>query len=194
MKEEDLDCNVNKSYDNHYSLKIPKRIENNPSDNFCDLDGSNYVICDATKNDCPIIYASESFLKLTGYDLNEVIGHNCRFLQGPETDKYTIKKLSHAVKNGIECKEIILNYTKNKECCFWNELKLVPLKDSEGNVVQILGIQKIVSKLEAMKIHRENKVTNIKKNKKRSLKPIHTFYSRKSIIGIRRGKIKREDL
>ncbi|KRY97040.1 Phototropin-2, partial [Trichinella zimbabwensis] len=46
-----------------------------------------FVVSDATKPDCPIMYASSGFFTMTGYSSKEVIGKNCRFLQGPETDQ-----------------------------------------------------------------------------------------------------------
>lgn len=46
-----------------------------------------FVVSDCTQTDCPIVYASQSFMDLTGYSASEVIGHNCRFLQGPETQR-----------------------------------------------------------------------------------------------------------
>ena len=58
------------------------------------------VICDPKLPDCPIIYANAAFYRITGYTEEEVIGRNCRFLQGPGTNPRHIKALREAIENG----------------------------------------------------------------------------------------------
>jgi PAS domain-containing protein len=66
-----------------------------------------FTVCDATAPDCPIVYASDSFLEMTGYPSEEIIHHNCRFLQGKDTDPESVKKLRDAVKAGESIGEIV---------------------------------------------------------------------------------------
>lgn len=55
------------------------------------------VISDPSQPDNPIIYCSNSFLRITGYSMDEVIGRNCRFLQGPGTDEDTLNCIREAI-------------------------------------------------------------------------------------------------
>ena len=57
-----------------------------------------FTVCDPTLPDCPIVYASDGFLKMTGYPAEEVLNRNCRFLQGEETNMDDVRKISEAVK------------------------------------------------------------------------------------------------
>jgi len=63
---------------------------------------NNFVITDPALNDNPIIYASDSFCKFTGYDKNEIQGRNCRFLQGEKSDPGDVKKIRDAVYDRTE--------------------------------------------------------------------------------------------
>nr|AML77009.1 putative LOV domain-containing protein [Calycanthus floridus] len=104
-----------------------------------------FVVSDATKPDCPIMYASAGFFSMTGYSGKEVIGRNCRFLQGPDTDTVEIAKIREAVKTGKNYCGRILNYKKNGTP-FRNLLTITPIKDDAGKVVKYIGMQVEVSK------------------------------------------------
>ena len=108
----------------------------------------NFTITDPTLPDNPIIYASHGFLALTGYSLDQVLGRNCRFLQGPQSDSRAIEILRNGIKNGYDTTTVILNY-RFDGTPFWNQLFIGPLKDSFGNVVNFLGVQCKVSELYA---------------------------------------------
>ncbi|CAN6325553.1 unnamed protein product, partial [Urochloa humidicola] len=73
----------------------------------------NFVITDPRLPDNPIIFASDSFLQLTEYSREEILGRNCRFLQGPETDRVTVKKIRDAIDNQTEISVQLINYTKS---------------------------------------------------------------------------------
>jgi len=73
--------------------------------------------------DIPITYASDGFLSVTGYERYEVIGRNCRFLQGPETSGSVVKKLHNDIINYKESVELLLNYRKDGSM-FWNLLHI----------------------------------------------------------------------
>ncbi|KHN17358.1 Phototropin-2 [Glycine soja] len=104
-----------------------------------------FVVSDATKPDCPIMYASSGFFTMTGYSSKEIIGRNCRFLQGPETDKNEVAKIRDATRNGRSYCGRLLNYKKDGTP-FWNLLTITPIKDDHGNTIKFIGMQVEVSK------------------------------------------------
>ncbi|XP_022727062.1 phototropin-2-like isoform X2 [Durio zibethinus] len=104
-----------------------------------------FVVSDASKPDCPIMYASSGFFSMTGYSSKEVIGRNCRFLQGPETDRNEVAKIRDAVKNGKSYCGRLLNYKKDGTP-FWNLLTVTPIKDDQGKTIKFIGMQVEVSK------------------------------------------------
>ena len=108
----------------------------------------NFVVSDPSLPDNPIVFASHGFLTLTGYTLDQVLGRNCRFLQGPETDLRTIAKLSEAVKLGEDYTTVILNYRADGTT-FWNQLFVAALRDGNGCVVNYLGVECRVSEMYA---------------------------------------------
>jgi PAS domain S-box-containing protein len=100
----------------------------------------NFVIADPTLPDCPIVFASDPFLRLTGYRREEVLGRNCRFLQGPDTDRAAVLELKAAIRAGRECTVRLLNYTKTGKA-FWNMLTVAPIKDIEDRPRFLVGVQ-----------------------------------------------------
>uniref|UniRef100_A0A1D1Y894 non-specific serine/threonine protein kinase n=1 Tax=Anthurium amnicola TaxID=1678845 RepID=A0A1D1Y894_9ARAE len=104
-----------------------------------------FVVSDATRPDCPIMYASGGFFSMTGYSLKEVIGRNCRFLQGPDTDKLEVAKIREAVRTGKSYCGRLLNYKKDGTQ-FWNLLTVTPIRDDHGKVIKFIGMQVEVSK------------------------------------------------
>nr|AML77789.1 putative LOV domain-containing protein [Solanum virginianum] len=104
-----------------------------------------FVVSDATKPDCPIVYASSGFFTMTGYSSKEIVGRNCRFLQGKDTDQKEVAKIREAVKTGKSYCGRLLNYKKNGTP-FWNLLTVTPIKDDNGNTIKFIGMQVEVSK------------------------------------------------
>ncbi|KAK7262390.1 hypothetical protein RJT34_29962 [Clitoria ternatea] len=100
----------------------------------------NFVITDPRLPDNPIIFASDSFLELTEYSREEILGRNCRFLQGPETDPATVRKIREAIDNQIEVTVQLINYTKSGKK-FWNLFHLQPMRDQKGEVQYFIGVQ-----------------------------------------------------
>lgn len=98
------------------------------------------VIADARKPDMPITYVNPAFERLTGYQAEEVVGRNCRFLQGNDTDQPALNELREAIREGRGCKVVLSNYRKDKTL-FWNELSVSPIYDTEGNLTHFVGIQ-----------------------------------------------------
>lgn len=97
-----------------------------------------FVVSDATRPDIPIIYASAGFYTMTGYSPKEVIGRNCRFLQGPDTDMDEVAKIRDAVKEGRSFCGRLLNYRKDGTP-FWNMLTVTPIRDDDGKVIKFIG-------------------------------------------------------
>lgn len=100
----------------------------------------NFVITDPRLPDNPIIFASDSFLELTEYSREEILGRNCRFLQGPETDPETVRKIRDAIKNETEVTVQLINFTKTGKK-FWNVFHLQPMRDQKGEVQYFIGVQ-----------------------------------------------------
>lgn len=104
------------------------------------LSGSqqNFVLSDPRLPDNPIVFASPGFYKLTGYTSKEVLGRNCRFLQGPGTDPRSIEVIRKGVQSGADSTVCILNY-KADGTPFWNQFFLASLRDSENNIVNYVS-------------------------------------------------------
>nr|AML78267.1 putative LOV domain-containing protein [Pteris vittata] len=117
-----------------------------------------FVVSDATRPDYPILYASAGFFNMTGYSSKEVIGRNCRFLQGADTDPEDVARIREALASGKNYCGRLLNYKKDGTA-FWNLLTIAPIKDEDGNVLKFIGMQVEVSK------HTEgNKVKSLRPN------------------------------
>ncbi|WP_187254561.1 EAL domain-containing protein [Alkalicoccus halolimnae] len=102
------------------------------------------IVITSAEHGHPIIYANPHFYEVTGYTPAEVLGLNCRLLQGEETDPATVRKIREAILNGKPITAEILNYRKNG-ASFWNELQLTPLFDTEGRVEHYIGLQRDVT-------------------------------------------------
>ncbi|KAK5213009.1 hypothetical protein LTS03_010025 [Exophiala xenobiotica] len=104
--------------------------------------GLSEVFCltDPKQQDNPIIYASEEFYRLTGYGSDDVIGHNCRFLQGTKTKRESVSRLRETIRNGEQICETLLNYRRDGRP-FINLLMIAPLHDDKGNVKYMIGAQ-----------------------------------------------------
>lgn len=98
------------------------------------------VITDPRQPDNPIIFCNAAFETITGYLPEEVLGRNCRFLQGPDTDADTIEEIRTAVQQERECQVVIKNYRKDGTA-FWSELSISPVRDVTGNVINFVGVQ-----------------------------------------------------
>lgn len=98
------------------------------------------IVTDPNQHDNPIIFCNSAFEKLTGYSSSEVVGRNCRFLQGPETSREAVARIRQAVEAGADIAIDILNYKKDGDS-FWNALFLSPVRDEEGSIVYFFASQ-----------------------------------------------------
>jgi PAS domain S-box-containing protein len=104
----------------------------------------NFVVTDPSLPDNPIVYASQGFLNLTGYSLDQILGRNCRFLQGPETDPKSVERIRKAIEQGNDMSVCLLNYRVDGTT-FWNQFFIAALRDAAGNVTNFVGVQCKVS-------------------------------------------------
>nr|AML79145.1 putative LOV domain-containing protein [Leucostegia immersa] len=88
----------------------------------------------------PVIYASDKFLQLTGYQKDEVIGRNCRFLQGQETDACAVQQIRDCIKAEKACTVRVINYRKDGSP-FWNLLHVAPVRDHTAKIAYFVGVQ-----------------------------------------------------
>nr|AML77360.1 putative LOV domain-containing protein [Akania lucens] len=100
----------------------------------------SFVLTDPHLPDMPIVYASDAFLRLTGYDRHEVLGCNCRFLSGVETDSSTLHRIKESIQSERACTVRILNYRKDKSS-FWNLLHISPVRNASGKIAYFVGVQ-----------------------------------------------------
>ncbi|KAL7481199.1 hypothetical protein ACHAW6_006874 [Cyclotella cf. meneghiniana] len=110
----------------------------------------SFCVTDPNLPDNPVIYVSDGFCHLTGYEFDEVVGKNCRFLQGPETKREDIIKIVNAIKEEKECTVRLLNYRKDGTT-FSNEFYLAQLRSPAQEVVYFIGIQAAVDVVEGGK-------------------------------------------
>ena len=91
------------------------------------------IITDPRQPDNPIVFSNDAFLKLTGYGRDELLGRNCRFLQGPETDRDKVRAVREAIEQNRDVSADLLNYRKDGST-FWNALYISPVADEQGVV------------------------------------------------------------
>ncbi len=122
-----------------------------------DQAGVGITIADARHPDEMLVYANEGFADLTGYDVSEAVGRNCRFLQGPDTDDETVAEIRAALDEERPVSVDLLNYRADGEQ-FWNQLDIAPVTDEAGTVTHYLGFQKEISERKRLesRLEREN--------------------------------------
>ncbi|PPU41315.1 hybrid sensor histidine kinase/response regulator [Xanthomonas arboricola] len=103
------------------------------------------TVTDPHLPDNPIVFANRAFLEMTGYSADEIIGNNCRFLQGPDTDRSSIDDVRESIDNRREFATEVLNYRKDGSS-FWNALFVSPVFDDSGRLVYFFGSQLDVSR------------------------------------------------
>lgn len=98
------------------------------------------LICDARQTGTPIVFASESFARHTGYPIDEVLGRNCRFLQGPDTDPAHVEAIRQALRTFTPITLDIRNYRKDGTA-FWNRISIRPIRATNGTVESFAAVQ-----------------------------------------------------
>lgn len=103
------------------------------------------IVTDPRQPDNPIVFANSAFINMTGYGEDELLGRNCRFLQGPDTDPETVAEVRRALEQKREVSVDILNYKKNG-ASFWNALFISPVYDEAGEVIYFFASQLDISR------------------------------------------------
>ncbi|KMO18757.1 PAS domain-containing protein [Methylobacterium platani] len=98
------------------------------------------LITDPHQADNPIVFVNDAFSKLTGYARDEILGRNCRFLQGPDTDRDDVARIRDAVERRVSIEVDLINYKKNGET-FWNRLLVSPVFDDDGQLTYFFASQ-----------------------------------------------------
>ncbi|MCC4595955.1 histidine kinase famiy protein [Xanthomonas campestris pv. phormiicola] len=103
------------------------------------------IVTDPRQADNPIVFVNRAFVDMTGYSSEELLGNNCRFLQGPDTDRDTVDSVRDAIAARNEVAVEILNYRKDGSS-FWNALFISPVYNEHGELVYFFGSQLDVSR------------------------------------------------
>jgi PAS domain S-box-containing protein len=98
------------------------------------------VITNPKLPDDPIVYVNPAFERISGYPVDEVLGRNCRFLQGEDRDQPALEELRSALREERESRVVLRNYRKDGTQ-FWNELYVSPVHDEEGRLTNFVGVQ-----------------------------------------------------
>jgi PAS domain S-box-containing protein len=104
-----------------------------------------------------MIYANEGFRRITGYPEDEILGQNCRFLQGEETDEEPVRKMREAIEAGESVSVELLNYRKDGTE-FWSEVQISPIADEDGEVSNFVGFQQDISERKRKERHLERQL------------------------------------
>lgn len=108
------------------------------------------TISSMSSKDRPLIYVNDGFQRMTGYIEKEVIGRNCRFLQGKDTDQESVQKIRDAIQKEESCIVELLNYKKDGSP-FWNRLSITPIRDDLNKVSHYVGVQSDITTLNKTK-------------------------------------------
>lgn len=101
---------------------------------------SGVVMTDPNLEDNPMVFCNPGFVAMTGYSADEILGRNCRFLQGPETSRAEVDRLRQAIADRRTYRGEILNYRKDGTP-FWVELTVSPVFDDDGRLMNFVGLQ-----------------------------------------------------
>ncbi|PWB35312.1 hypothetical protein DCO48_02495 [Pseudomonas sp. SDI] len=112
------------------------------------VDASNDGIVVAEQegdDDTILIYVNPAFERLSGYQANDILYRDCRFLQGDDRDQPARARIREALQRGEPCREVLRNYRKDGSR-FWNELSITPVFNEGDNLTYFIGVQKDVSR------------------------------------------------
>ena len=107
------------------------------------------IVTDPNLEDNPIVFANGAFFDLTGYEEKDVIGRNCRLLQGPDTDRGTVAEVRKALEEQRAVSVDLLNYKANGEP-FWNALFIGPIFDQDGKLLYFFASQMDITERRSM--------------------------------------------
>jgi len=102
------------------------------------------TLADANRPNEPLVYVNESFVELTGYDRSDIIGRNCRFLQGDDSNPEAVARMRAAIEAEEPVSVELVNYDKDGEP-FWNRVDIAPIRNEDGDVDYMVGFQTDIS-------------------------------------------------
>lgn len=102
------------------------------------------VVAEQEGDDNILIYANPAFQRLTGYEVDDILYQDCRFLQADDRDQPGLSAIREAVRSNTPCRQIIRNYRKDGSA-FWNELSITPVFNEGDQLTYYIGIQKDVT-------------------------------------------------
>jgi PAS domain S-box-containing protein len=102
--------------------------------------GHAFSVVDARLPDLPLVWVNPAFERLTGHRSVDVIGRNCRFLQGPATDRAAVDRIRQALTAGDEVTETLVNYRPDGSS-WWNQVTITPVRDQAGELTHFVGVQ-----------------------------------------------------
>ena len=105
-----------------------------------DSSAGGVVVVDMTAEDMPMAHVNPAFERMSGYPASELVGRNCRLLQGEDTDPLVVAAIGNAVRDGREHTCVVRNYRKDGTP-WWNELHLSPVRDRRDRLTHYLGFQ-----------------------------------------------------
>lgn len=118
--------------------------------------GISITIADCQAPDWPLVYANQAFEKLTGYPIEQILGRNCRFLQGPGTDPTHTAAIRDVLTSGDEIRIVLRNYRRDGTP-FWNDLHLSAVRNLDGALTHYIGYQSDVTE----RIQREHQLEHL---------------------------------
>ena len=114
------------------------------------------LLADARRPDMPIVYVNPAFQRITGYPMEDALGANCRFLQGPDTDAEAVATIRQALHDGTSGRALLLNYRADGTP-FWNDLSVAPVHDDLGKITHFVGVQQdVTQRVRSERARREN--------------------------------------
>lgn len=109
---------------------------------------SAVLVADVRVNDCPLVWVSDQFEELTGYQRADALGKNCRYLQGSDREQPEIAELRRAVETRTSVEVTLRNYRRNGEM-FWNQLSMAPIRAKDRPVTHMVALMRDVTAAKA---------------------------------------------
>src|SRR5690242_1843453 len=118
------------------------------------------VLADPTLDDCPVAYCNDAFCDLTGYERGEILGRNCRFLQGRETDRAAVRRIAEALARRQHVHQELYNYRKDGRG-IWVSLDISPVFDEDGTLRFFFGSQIDITRQREADLRRTRQIESI---------------------------------